>query len=152
MTKKSNVSLIRRQQHAKAKSKMSELKRVEEIATAPGAVQRTSIAQGVASLKHQLNNDHKQGLVRSVTWQPLMNLYDSIAKGIYEFSLAIYDNQQIVSQAGRADAKFNDLVITAINDSKIYADQVVQIKNKHADRVGIVTGPDLDLYYQIGEE
>lgn len=149
MPKKTDLNSLRTRHSAKIQSKVNAHNRLVKQANANKTIHKTAISQGIRMMKNDIN---KAKQINPITWETLDGIYSSIAKGIYEFSLSIYENHKAVTSAGKADKTFTSLITTSINDSKNFTDELLVIKKRYEGKIGEITDPSvLDEYYAIGE-
>ncbi|HXQ32677.1 MAG TPA: hypothetical protein VN843_01520 [Anaerolineales bacterium] len=151
MRRKTGIHSLHKRKMATMKSKVEARQRIIDRAKNTSTIHKTPITQGIETMKQQIKDENE--LVEPLSWETVTDLYNTLAQGIYEFSRAVGDNHILVTNAGQADQVFNKIVLTAINDSKVFSERLVNIKKRHDGKTGILTDTSLlDEYYAIGIE
>jgi len=120
--------------------------------------QRTAISKEARKLsQHSKPNVRSQPRTTELEWNTFNGLYQSIAKGILEFSEAIFHNLKAVEAnkehtGEKVDPVFLRFVQQAIQDCETFSKELVLIKDRHKTKEGqLVTNDEMEEYYALGE-
>ncbi len=143
---KNNIRHLQVKKRHQLESQKQELRRAELN------INKSGINQGIEAMKSKIDSTSQQ-LGDGIYWDTLLGLHFNIGKGIADFLEAIKNNYTAVKAADKDTSRTSMVVMTITTDCLRLADELTEVKSRHADKKGKLTDPnELELYYEIGEK